>query len=113
MKPSNLTHVSLLESEDTITHEILLHQVLVTTDPIEEQNAAQHHTEEQEALLWEREHAAMNIKDFYYNGTHWQVGGNCSGMMGICTVTTTTTTPAPLPTVTVTVTVLVQGLAVS
>jgi hypothetical protein len=105
MKPGNLTHLSFLESEDSVAHEILLHQVIVTTDPIEEQNADQHHTEEAAALLWEREHAALNVKDFWYNGTHWQVGGNCSAPMGVCIVTDASTTPVPERIVYVNVTV--------
>jgi hypothetical protein len=104
MTPGNLTHVSFLESEDTIAHEILLHQLIVTTDPIAEQNVTQHHTAEAEALLWEREHAALNPLQFTFNGTQWQVGGNCSGIFGACTYTTTTTTAAPPRVVTVTVT---------
>jgi len=87
IKPEMLTHVSFLESEDTIAHAIELHQVILTTDPISEQNQLQHHTEEAEALLWEREHHALNTQDFYYNGTRYVIGGNCTG---VCTMTTTT-----------------------
>merc|ERR1719313_1579836 len=42
IKPEMLTHVSFLESEDTIAHAIELHQVILTTDPIAEQNQLQH-----------------------------------------------------------------------
>lgn len=82
MKPEDLTHVSLLESEDTAAHEIVVHSLILTTDPITEQNPAQHHTEEAEALMWEREHRAMNVQNFEFNGTHYVIGGNCTG---VCT----------------------------
>lgn len=91
LNPDNITHVSFLESEDTIAHEIMLHSVIVTTDPIQEQNAAQHHTEEAAALIWEREHHAMTVKEFDFNGTHYVMGGNCSG---VCVMT-----PPPSPAV--------------
>merc|ERR1719265_2460620 len=54
--PENITHISFLESEDTIAHSILLHGITVTTSEIHEHDVQQHHTEEAEALLWEREH---------------------------------------------------------
>lgn len=98
---TSLTHVSFLESEDTIAHAIRLHEVLVVTYPIAEQNVEQHHTEEQAALIWEREHAAQNVQDFWFNGTHWQVGGNCTNPMRVCIVTDATTgetTTAPMTT---------------
>lgn len=78
LKPESITHVSFLESEDTVAHEIVLHSLVVTTDPIEEQHPIQHHTEEAAALIWEREHHAQNIHEFDYNGTHYVVGGNCT-----------------------------------
>lgn len=65
--PERITHISFLESEDTITHSILLHQVIVTTREIYERNATQHHTDEAEALLWEREHRMFNMQELLRN----------------------------------------------
>jgi len=84
MTPETLTHVSFLESEDTIAHAITLHSVVVTTDPINERNAVQHHTEEDAALVWEREHHAATTQHFDYNGTHYTSGGDCHSHTGVC-----------------------------
>eukprot|EP00929_Paragymnodinium_shiwhaense_P037933 TRINITY_DN20123_c0_g1_i1.p1 TRINITY_DN20123_c0_g1~~TRINITY_DN20123_c0_g1_i1.p1 ORF type:complete len:353 (-),score=56.34 TRINITY_DN20123_c0_g1_i1:94-996(-) len=56
IQPERISHISFLESEDTIAHAIAMKNVVVTDEEIVERNAEQHHTEEQAALLWEREH---------------------------------------------------------
>eukprot|EP00927_Polykrikos_kofoidii_P075366 TRINITY_DN71534_c0_g1_i1.p2 TRINITY_DN71534_c0_g1~~TRINITY_DN71534_c0_g1_i1.p2 ORF type:complete len:290 (-),score=28.71 TRINITY_DN71534_c0_g1_i1:166-1035(-) len=80
LNPDTITHVSFLESEDTVAHAILVHSVIVTTDPIQERNVEQHHTEEQAALIWEQEHKRHFQQDIEYNGTHYLWGGNCEGL---------------------------------
>jgi hypothetical protein len=70
LRPEQITHVSFLESEDTSAHAIMVHQLIVTNEEIHEHNVEQHHTEEAEALLWEREHHVVYTLGDFYNATY-------------------------------------------
>merc|ERR1712130_514227 len=48
LDPAKLTHISFLESEDTIAHALHLESITLTSNPIAEENVQQHHSEEAE-----------------------------------------------------------------
>jgi len=64
LNASLITTISFLESEDTITHPIKIQSIVVTRNEIHELNAAAHHAEEAEALIWEREHRVFDVQAF-------------------------------------------------
>merc|ERR1712176_49990 len=69
LDPQTITHISFLESEDTIVHSIMVNSIVVTSNDLHEQDAERHHAEEAEALIWEREHHHMRHDDFTPNRT--------------------------------------------
>jgi len=70
LDPSKLTHISFLESEDTISHPIHVEKLIITSNVITEKNADQHHSEEAEALIWEREHHMVYNSDMLDTNHH-------------------------------------------
>mmetsp|Transcript_105533 Transcript_105533/g.296978 ORF Transcript_105533/g.296978 Transcript_105533/m.296978 type:complete len:305 (-) Transcript_105533:99-1013(-) len=59
MWPERMTHISFLESEDTVAHAIWLHELVVVHYEIADKNETAHHTEEDEARLFDREHKML------------------------------------------------------